>query len=640
MEDPTKYREESPTASGSSISSSSPLMSPSHLGVFGLSHYMSMSNPELSSSSSESQSQESREQSPSDWPTSWTESNQLFTDSWKWNADSFIDSAYVDPTALTLGGDSAIAQSDSYYLTLPANIDATTLLAAYAQGFQTNNVQEQGSTMPVPRIVEPSLTPPFPANPPSTGPVLVGPEDIAKRAKERAGIQQAIPLSAVGAEHRPSFPHLLTPPPSMLQAPSLSPSFGSSVSSASSVSPTPPALPTSRNKTSHTDIERKYRSKLNNRFIALRHAVPALRILEKDRFPEEKVDERGYVDGVKAARKASKGSILGKATDYINVLKSLVGGRELYENWEREWKAQFGGEETGNVNEEEDGDDDEGSEDEDDKPKKKARIAPVTAPQKETRAEVAPPAAVPVPGSGELKRKRGRPRKVQPAPVAPQSQTPISPQVPSYTFMPQQPVPVGAAGTDHSKLFLGVFLLFSFFNPPSGDSSHHHAHSGTVLGTLRDTFRDRTPEHVFSPALQFLTTSRFMNLIHSVITLGLFVSVVLSVLPSATCWLPSFSKRRPPRKAIRSSDLGGDREALRDTLGCANIGLFTFISAVVAGWWYAFWVQLRHFAGIRPRPFNITLEREAWVRLQDPLQSLLKAQLGTESHHWVSSLLA
>lgn len=77
-----------------------------------------------------------------------------------------------------------------------------------------------------------------------------------------------------------------------------------------------------RPKTSHTTIERRYRTNLNARILALRHAVPALRILEKDqnlnaRFPQDALDERGFVDGVKAARKASKASILGKAAEYI-----------------------------------------------------------------------------------------------------------------------------------------------------------------------------------------------------------------------------------------------------------------------------------------------------------------------------------
>lgn len=77
-----------------------------------------------------------------------------------------------------------------------------------------------------------------------------------------------------------------------------------------------------RPKTSHTTIERRYRTNLNARILALRRAVPALRILEKDEnqnpaFPEDVVDERGFVDGVRAARKASKASILGKAAEYI-----------------------------------------------------------------------------------------------------------------------------------------------------------------------------------------------------------------------------------------------------------------------------------------------------------------------------------
>jgi hypothetical protein len=70
----------------------------------------------------------------------------------------------------------------------------------------------------------------------------------------------------------------------------------------------------------------------------LKDAVPALRVLEskewakKDQHspegpePDEKlersawddiIDERGFVDGVKVARKISKAIVLGKATEYI-----------------------------------------------------------------------------------------------------------------------------------------------------------------------------------------------------------------------------------------------------------------------------------------------------------------------------------
>jgi hypothetical protein len=76
-----------------------------------------------------------------------------------------------------------------------------------------------------------------------------------------------------------------------------------------------------RPKTSHTTIERRYRNNLNTRMTGLRQAVPALRILDKN-IPTpsgviDVVDERGYVDGVKAAKKNSKSTILGKATEYI-----------------------------------------------------------------------------------------------------------------------------------------------------------------------------------------------------------------------------------------------------------------------------------------------------------------------------------
>jgi len=89
-----------------------------------------------------------------------------------------------------------------------------------------------------------------------------------------------------------------------------------------------------RPKTSHTTIERRYRTNLNARIQALKDAVPALRVLEnkekvkkgQETESEEKperptwndmVDERGLVDGVKVARKISKANVLGKAAEYI-----------------------------------------------------------------------------------------------------------------------------------------------------------------------------------------------------------------------------------------------------------------------------------------------------------------------------------
>ena len=92
-----------------------------------------------------------------------------------------------------------------------------------------------------------------------------------------------------------------------------------------------------RPKTSHTTIERRYRTNLNARIQCLKDAVPALRVLEtkekankgqdgpEAESPEKPekhiwndvVDERGFVDGVKVARKISKANVLGKAAEYI-----------------------------------------------------------------------------------------------------------------------------------------------------------------------------------------------------------------------------------------------------------------------------------------------------------------------------------
>lgn len=83
----------------------------------------------------------------------------------------------------------------------------------------------------------------------------------------------------------------------------------------------PPAAltATGRPKTSHTTIERRYRTNLNARITGLKQAVPALRVLEDKTGATygDIVDVRGFVDGVKVARKMSKANVLGKATEYI-----------------------------------------------------------------------------------------------------------------------------------------------------------------------------------------------------------------------------------------------------------------------------------------------------------------------------------
>jgi len=231
------------------------------------------------------------------------------------------------------------------------------------------------------------------------------------------------------------------------------------------------------------------------------------------------IDDRGFVDGVKVARKCSKANVLGKAVEYIRVLKKrehrlkaeqaglkmlihgLVGGPALVREWEKEWRAKFGGEEKDEVEGEDDDADEDDSEDEEgddvDEEGRKRKRPKVTAPvgkkpvekekKKPSPAIIVPagePGAHPIPE----KRKRGRPRKVVPLPVTqdPQAQQQVAETVvqdqemypPSAQFSTQwsqQPPP--------QQYLLAVFALFSFFNSPltSSPVNHSHQHTGTVL---------------------------------------------------------------------------------------------------------------------------------------------------------------
>ena len=84
-------------------------------------------------------------------------------------------------------------------------------------------------------------------------------------------------------------------------------------------------------KVPHNAIERRYRNNINDRIAALRNAVPALRNLRpksnggsvpvvKKNKGKDGADD--LVDGVSAATKLNKATILSKATEYIQYLKS------------------------------------------------------------------------------------------------------------------------------------------------------------------------------------------------------------------------------------------------------------------------------------------------------------------------------
>jgi hypothetical protein len=135
----------------------------------------------------------------------------------------------------------------------------------------------------------------------------------------RPGAPLLVPSTPLGT-YNPAF-----------SSPEASASASASTSSRSTTSSPPPAPASTlapaattqrpaRPKTDHTTIERRYRTNLNARITALKRAVPALRVLEPSlALPGDQaaVNERGFIDGVRVARKVSKGNVLGKAVEYI-----------------------------------------------------------------------------------------------------------------------------------------------------------------------------------------------------------------------------------------------------------------------------------------------------------------------------------
>ncbi|KAJ2292199.1 hypothetical protein IWW55_005859 [Coemansia sp. RSA 2706] len=77
-------------------------------------------------------------------------------------------------------------------------------------------------------------------------------------------------------------------------------------------------------KVAHNAIERRYRNNINDRIRDLRDAVPALQhVRPKKRASGASSDEESdaHVDGVEAATKLNKATVLGKAAEYIYHLR-------------------------------------------------------------------------------------------------------------------------------------------------------------------------------------------------------------------------------------------------------------------------------------------------------------------------------
>lgn len=237
------------------------------------------------------------------------------------------------------------------------------ITSSSSSGASLSPIQDPASTNSIPSIPSTATASPnlLPGTQVSALATVNDPVDeLAQSVRLAAGVTLAVPVQGQAEQLTFSSMHLTTlifPLPSntdldpqklpipRLQRPSPATTAGTKRKS-SVVEPTPPLDPAlggpvaviGRPKTSHTTIERRYRTNLNARIQSLKDAVPALRVLEnKERAKkgpdsaegaesdektekpvwDDVVDERGFVDGIKVARKISKANVLGKAAEYI-----------------------------------------------------------------------------------------------------------------------------------------------------------------------------------------------------------------------------------------------------------------------------------------------------------------------------------
>lgn len=229
---------------------------------------------------------------------------------------------------------------------------------------------------------------------------------------------------------------------------------------------------------------------------------------------------------------------------------------------------KFGGPEKDEIDNEgtEDISDDEDGDGEDDgDTSERARKKPKIEASKKEKRKIAPAAPIPaLPGSevpvaapGVVeKRKRGRPRKIQPN-VPP----PITPAAPVNDPGQQGIVvpPTASQVTQPQQYLLAVFALFSFFNSPltstSQPVSHHHTHQGSVLS-------HGTPSTFSTQPKIGWTWNDVIQIVHLFASLAVFISIVIPWIPvprrayqSRVMQLIPFASLMYPSPSLETSDL-------------------------------------------------------------------------------------
>jgi hypothetical protein len=283
-----------------------------------------------------------------------------------------------------------------------------------------------------------------------------------------------------------------------------------------------------------------------------------------------------------------------------SLISGLVGGPALLREWEREWVSRFGGPErdeaTSDVSDDEGADD--GESDEDDlnaHPKKRIKSAP-KKPVKDAK-----PKKELTPGVVPEKRKRGRPRKVQPVPEAEAAQQ----QQPEgmTTSIPVQP----------TQYLLAVFAFFSFFNSPLASYSRAPpSHTGVVLadsGTLI------TPAVSTSP----FDWRELLQALHLVVSSLVFFSILLPFLPKGFPRLyslsssPNFPRTSAAKRTALINALDPAQRGTPNEAACLLTALGVYPGFL--GLLLSFVIPAR--GGETKTLEHKQLEQRAWVRLAE-----------------------
>lgn len=285
-----------------------------------------------------------------------------------------------------------------------------------------------------------------------------------------------------------------------------------------------------------------------------------------------------------------------------SLISGLVGGPALLNEWEREWASRFGGPErdeaTSDVSDDDGADD--GESDEDDvslHPKKRVKIVskkPARDPKpKETISVVVPE-----------KRKRGRPRKVQPVPDGEAAQQ----QQPQLQGVTTSAVPVQT-----TQYLLAVFVFFSLFNSPlTSYSRTPPTHTGLVLadsGTL------------LTPALSPSTFCwrELLQAFHLVISGLIFFTILLPFLPKGFPRLhflsssPNFPRTDAARRAALVNALDPTRRGTSNEAACLLTALGVYPGLL--GLMLSFATPTR--GGKTKTLEHKQLQQRAWVRLAE-----------------------